>query len=177
MICRFSCLILLYIVRYVMLRLKSLNIWIRLWAGFWWKKTSILEFVPPVKRLICLVQNSLESRLKRKIILVIFPSRIGPVYPENCPNSAKTNFGMTFEKSTFPLMEDLYYILELSFHASRDTITLSEIAQRPSQLNLEKLAQNTMSLCYIGILKMCNSISCTNTYCKHLILQKTLGQK
>ena len=31
----------------------------------------------------------------------------------------------------------------LSFNASRDNITLSEIAQRPSQLNLEKLAQST----------------------------------
>ena len=41
--------------------------------------------------------------------------------------------------------------LELSFHASRDTtITLSEIAQRPSQLNLEKLAQNTESSSFIG---------------------------
>ena len=67
------------------------------------------------------------------------------------------------------ILESSLLSSSLSFNASRDNITLSEIAQRPSQLNLEKLAQNTMSLCYIGILKMCNSISCTNTYCIHMM--------
>ena len=41
------------------------------------------------------------------------------------------------------ILESSLLSSSLSFNASRDNITLSEIAQRPSQLNLEKLAQST----------------------------------
>ena len=79
------------------------------------------------------------------------------------------------ESSVRSILESSLLSSSLSFNASRDNITLSEIAQRPSQLNLEKLAQNTMSLCYIGILKMCNSISCTNiVYIWWSFLQKKI---
>ena len=47
------------------------------------------------------------------------------------------------ESSVRSILESSLLSSSLSFNASRDNITLSEIAQRPSQLNLEKLAQST----------------------------------
>ena len=44
------------------------------------------------------------------------------------------------ESSVRSILESSLLSSSLSFNASRDNITLSEIAQRPSQLNLEKLA-------------------------------------
>ena len=67
------------------------------------------------------------------------------------------------------ILESSLLSSSLSFNASRDNITLSEIAQRPSQLNLEKLAQklhydpNLLGLkCRFGIAQM-SSLQCSPT--------------